>query len=231
MARQYWPGEDPVGKRLVVKGRAMRIVGVARASKYANLLETSKSFFYVPLRQNALGQNLNVRTSLRADKLASVLVREIHAIDGNLAPAEIITMREQVDRTTSAQTIAVRLLGVFGAVAVLLAAIGLYGLMSFSVAQSTREMGLRMALGATQSNLLQLVVSRGLVLTASGVAIGLATALLLTRLMGYLLYQVSPRDPLSFGAALAVMLIASLAACFVPAYRAMRTDPIRALRT
>jgi predicted permease len=231
MARQYWPNENPVGKRLVVKGHPMRVVGVARVSKYNNLLESPKSFFYVPERQNALAQNLNIRTSLPAERLSTVLLHEIHAIDPDLAPAEIISLREQVDRTTSAQTIAVRLLSAFGGVALLLAAIGLYGLMSFSVAQSTREMGLRMALGATQSNLLQLVVSRGLALAAVGIFVGFVAALLLTRLMGYLLYQVSPQDPAAFGAALAVMVIVSLAACFLPARRAMRTDPIQVLRT
>jgi macrolide transport system ATP-binding/permease protein len=231
MARQYWPGQDPVDKRLIVKGRPMRIVGVARVSKYDNVLEAPKPFFYVPARQNTLGQNLNVRTSLRPETFATALVREIHAIDPNLAPSEIISTREQLDRATSAQTIAVRLLGVFGGVAVLLAAIGLYGLISFSVAQSTREMGLRMALGATQSNLWQLVISQGLMLTALGVSVGVGGALLLTRLLGYLLYQVSPRDPLAFGAALVVMVTASLVASFFPAYRAMKTDPIRALRT
>jgi len=230
MARQFWPDADPVGKRLVVKGRAIRVIGVARISKYRNLLETPKSFFYVPLRQNALGQNLNVRTSLPPDTLAKALVREIHALDPGLAPAEIITMREQVDRTTSAQTIAVRLLGVFGGVALLLAAVGLYGLMSFSVAQGTREMGLRMALGATQSSLLRLVVLRGLALTAAGVLFGSVGAFVSTRLFGYLLYQVSPRDPIAFGGAVTAMTIMALAACFVPAWRAMRTDPIRALR-
>jgi predicted permease len=230
MARQYWTEQDPIGKRLIVKQRPMRIIGVARVSKYSNLLEAPKPFFYVPSRQNVLAQNLNIRTSLRPEAVAPMLVHEIHAIDPNLAPAEIITMREQVDRTTSAQTIAVRLLAVFGGVAVLLAAVGLYGLMSFSVAQGTREMGLRMALGATESNLWQLVISRGLLLAALGVTVGFGAALLVTRLLGYLLYQVSPRDPVSFGAALAVMIIASLVALFVPAYRAMKTDPIRALR-
>ncbi len=185
----------------------------------------------MPARQKTLGQNLSIRTSLRPDKVAATLVREIHAIDPNLAPSEIISAREQIDRTTSSQTIAARLLAVFGSVALLLSAIGLYGLMSFSVQQSTREMGLRMALGATQSNLLRLVVSRGLMLTTIGVALGLGVAVLSTRLMGYLLYQVSPRDPLVFGAALSVMFLVAVAACFLPAFRAMKTDPIRALRT
>jgi ABC-type antimicrobial peptide transport system permease subunit len=139
-------------------------------------------------------------------------------------------MREQVDRTTASQRIAVTILGVFGGLALLLAAIGLYGVMSSSVSQSSRELALRMALGADTSDLLRLVMSRGLALTAGGVVIGAAAALEVTRLMGYLLYQVSPRDPLAFGSAFAVIAVASLAACLAPAWRATRTDPLRALR-
>ena len=114
--------------------------------------------------------------------------------------------------------------------ALLLAAIGLYGVMSYAVSQSTRELGLRMALGADASNLLRLVLSRGLALTAGGVALGAAVALGLTRLLGSLLYKVSPHDPLAFGSAFVVMTITALAASFLPAWRASRTDPVRALR-
>src|SRR5262249_12336982 len=141
-----------------------------------------------------------------------------------------LTMREQVDRTASSQTIAGTLLVVFGVVALLLSAIGLYGVMSYAVSQSRREMGLRMALGANASDLLRLIVSYGLKLTVAGVVFGVAAALGVTRLLGYLLYEVSPRDPLSFASALIVMTIASLSACLLPAWRAMRTDPVRALR-
>jgi ABC-type antimicrobial peptide transport system permease subunit len=157
-------------------------------------------------------------------------VREIHALDSHVAPSEVITMREQVDRTMSPQRVAVTLLGVFGGIALLLATIGLYGVMSSIVSQSGRELALRKALGAGQADLLKLVLSRGLVLTAGGVVLGAAAALELTRLMGYLLYRVSPRDPLPFGSALVVMSVASLAACVLPAWRAMRTDPLDALR-
>jgi putative ABC transport system permease protein len=114
--------------------------------------------------------------------------------------------------------------------ALLLAGIGLYGVMSYTVSQSTRELGLRMALGADASNVLRLVMSRGLLLTTAGIVIGVALALLLTRLLGNLLYHVSPRDPLAFVVAFGAMTLASTAACFLPAWRATRTDPIRALR-
>jgi predicted permease len=230
MAAQYWHGRDPVGSRVQVKGRWMQVVGVAKMSKYRNLTETPKPLFYVPMRQNSEGQNLNIRAALGPAAMTKALVREIHALDANLAPGEVITMQEQVDRTTAVQRIAVVMLGVFGGLALFLAAIGLYGVMSYTVSKSTRELGLRMALGADASNLLRLVMSQGLALTAGGVALGAVAALGLTRLIGNLLYKVSPRDPLAFGTAFAVMAIASLAACFLPAWRATRTDPVRALR-
>jgi macrolide transport system ATP-binding/permease protein len=230
MAAKYWRGRSPVGSRLQVKGRWMQVVGMAKMSKYRNLAEPRKPFFYVAMRQNINGLNLNVRTSLGPEAVTKALVREIHALDANLAPGEVITMQEQVDRTTAVQRVAVTMLGVFGGLALLLAAIGLYGVMSYMVSQRTRELGLRMALGASTSNLLGFVLSHGLALTAGGVVLGAAAALSLTRLMGNLLYNVSPRDPLAFGSAFVVMAIAALAACFLPACRAARTDPVRALR-
>jgi putative ABC transport system permease protein len=231
MASQFWRGADPIGSRLQVRGQWMRVVGVARAAKYRNLLETPRPFFYVPLRQDFSAQAfLQIRTSQRPQATAPTLLREIHALDANLVPGELITMREQVDRTTASQRIAVTILVVFGGLALGLAAIGLYGVMASTVSQSTRELALRMALGAGASDLLRLVLSKGLALTAIGMVLGAGAALELTRLLGYLLYNVSPRDPLAFGSAFVITLVASLAACLVPSWRAARTDPIRALR-
>jgi macrolide transport system ATP-binding/permease protein len=231
MAAKYWGGRNPIGERVQVKGRWMQVVGVAKDSRYQSVRETPKPFFYVPLRQNfARGPGLNIRTRLSAETMTAALTREVHALDRNLALFEVITLQEQVDRSTSPQLVAVTLVGVLGGLALLLAAIGLYGVMSYAVSQSTRELGLRMALGATPSHLLRLVMSRGLTLTASGIVCGAAVALASTRLLGYLLYNVSPREPLSFGSAFLVITIASLAACFLPAWRATRTDPLRALR-
>ena len=231
MAAQFWRGLDPVGRRVRVKGAWMQIVGVARTAKYRNLLEAPKPFFYVPLRQNfSASAGLQIRTPQSTAALAPALVREIHALDANVAPGELITMREQVERTTASQRVAFTILVVFGGLALMLAAIGLYGVMASTVSQSTRELALRMALGAGASDLLQLVLSKGLLLTAGGVALGVVAALEATRLMGYLLYRVSPRDPLAFAWAVVVIAIASLTACLVPAWRATRTDPLRALR-
>ncbi len=206
MAAQFWRGVDPVGRRVQVRGRWMQIVGVARNAKYRNLLETPKPFFYVPLRQNFSATTaLQVRTTQGPASLAPALVREIHALDANVAPSELITMREQVDRTTAAQRISVTILVVVGALALVLAAVGLYGVMASTVSQNSRELALRMALGADAPDLLRLVLAKGLALTAGGVALGLIAALQGTRLLGYLLYEVSPRDPLAFGLALVVI--------------------------
>jgi ABC-type antimicrobial peptide transport system permease subunit len=163
--------------------------------------------------------------------MAPQLIHEVHALDPDLAPYELITMREQIERSTSSQHIAMTLLSGFGGLALLMAGIGLYGVMSYAVSQSTRELGLRMALGAAPSHLLRLVMSRGVSLTAGGLAVGVAAALLLTRLLGYLLYDVSPRDPLTFAMAFAVMIVVAMAASLVPAWRATKTNPVRALRS
>ena len=231
MAQRYWRGRNPLGERLQLKGRWMQVVGVAKDSKYSSVREKPTPFFFVPLRQNSLrGSVLNIRTPLAPQTMATAIAREVHALDSNVAPYEVITMQEQLDRSTSAQMVAVTLVGILGALALVLAAIGLYGVMSYAVSQSTRELGLRMALGAGTSNLLCLVLSRGLALTGAGMLLGAATALLLTRLLGNLLYEVSPRDPLAFGTAFAVMAVVSLAASFLPAWRATRTDPAQVLR-
>ncbi len=231
MAAHYWRDRNPIGERLQVKGRWMQVVGVAKDSKYQSLREAPMPFFYVSRRQNfSRGGDLHIRTPLSPETMATVLGREVHALDPDLALYEVITLQEQVDRSTSPLQVAVTLVGVLGGLALLLAAIGLYGVMSYAVSQSARELGLRMALGAGASNLLRLVMKRGLALTAGGVALGAAVALGLTRLLGNLLYNVSPRDPLAFGSAFLVMTIAALAACLLPAWRATRTDPAQALR-
>ena len=231
MAQRYWNGRNPLGDRLQLKGRWLTVVGIAKDSKYSSVREKPTPFFFVALRQNNLrGSVLNIRTSLSPQTMATELAREVHALDPSIAPYELITMQEQLERSTSPQMVAVTLVGVLGGLALLLAIIGLYAVMSYAVSQSTRELGLRMALGADASNLLRLVLSRGLALTGAGVLLGVATALLLTRLLGNLLFHVSPRDPLAFASAFVVMTVAAFAACFLPAWRATRTDPARILR-
>jgi len=231
MAERYWGDQDPIGRRLQVKGRWARVVGVAADSKYESMRESSRPFFYVPLRQDFTRQPvLNIRTNRSLDNISAALLRQLHELDANLALYEMITLQEQVNRSTSPQLVAVTLVSILGGMALLLASVGLYGVMSYAVAQSTRELGLRMALGANAANLFQLVVSRGLRLTTIGVLLGTVAGLALTRLMGTLLYHVSPHDPLAFGLALAVMTVIAMAACLLPAWRATRTHPAEVLR-
>src|SRR5438128_1309808 len=232
MAAKYWPGKDAVGQRLKVKDKWMEIVGVAKNANYRTKLEQPTPFFYVPVRQNFVVQNgFIIRTEQSATAIMNAFGREIHAIDQNLAPLDTISLQEQVDRMSYTQRLAVTLLAIFGGMALFLAAIGLYAVLSYSVSQSTRELGLRMALGAGAGDLLRLVISRGVRLTIVGVAIGAIAALTLTRLIGNLLYKVSPRDPIAFSSALVILILVTLLACFLPARRATRIHPVRALRT
>jgi len=235
MVTRYWGGQDPIGRRLQVrlqrKDRWARVVGVVADSKYESVRETPRPFFYVPLRQDfAREPELNVRTTQSQASIRAALIREVHALDPNLALYEMITLQEQVNRSTSPQLVAVTLISILGALALLLAGVGLYGVMSYAVAQSTRELGLRMALGAQATNLLRLVISRGLRLTAAGILFGAVAGLALTRLLGNLLYKVSAHDPAVFASAFVVMIAIGVTACWLPAWRAARTDPARVLR-
>ena len=219
-----------MGKRFQMRGRWIRVIGLVKAAKYQSLTERQKPFFYVPLRQSRLGSNVLIRASLPPQEISRLLIGELHSLDRNLSPGEVLGMREQVDRMTWTQRAAMKLLAIFGGLALLLGAVGLYGVMSYSVSQRKRELGLRMALGARASDLLRSVIAEGLLLTGVGVALGAGAALLLTRLLGDLLYRTSPRDPRAFEIAVVVIALVSLAASLVPAWRASRTDPVRALR-
>jgi len=230
MAAKYWPGKNPVGQRLKAKDRWMQIVGIAKNSNYRSKTETPVPFFYVPLRQNFRVQNsLLIRTPETPGAMMKALAREVRALDPNLAPLITDRLQDQIDEISYSQRLAVTLVALFGAMALFLAAIGLYAVMSYSVSQGTRELGLRMALGAGVKDLLGLVISRGLRLTAAGIIIGIAAAVMITRLMASLLYKVSPRDPIAFGTAFIILIIVAFIACFVPAWRATRIDPVQAL--
>jgi predicted permease len=231
MAEQLWPGQDALGRRIQVKGRWLQVVGIARNARFSRFAETPTPFFYVPLRQSATaGPALYIKTALAPEALAETLVREIRDSDPDLGIDEVITMREQLERTFAPQRFALLMISVFATLAVGLAMIGLYGVMSYTVSQGRREFGLRMALGASPRNLLRLVLFRGLTLSGIGVVLGFAAAISTSQLLGYLLYHESPRDPLPFTAAAAIMAVTALAASLVPAWRASRTDPLHSLR-
>jgi len=234
MVQKYWHGVDPVGKRVQLGGQSMLVVGVAKDSKYSSFVEFPQPFLYVCAGQVPLvNADLVIRTNQSSGSVSSELLREVRSLDSGLGMGEVVPMREHMNRTALAsQQIVVALLTIFAAMALSLAAVGLYGVMSYSVSQSKREIGLRMALGAGASHLFRVVMSHGLALSFGGIVLGSISAFALTRFIaiGSLLYEVNPLDPGAFVLASLVMILISVAACLLPAWKASRTNPVQALR-
>jgi len=233
-ARRYWPSDDPLGKRISANGAEgpfREVVGVTRTGKYNTLGEEPRPFYYLPLWQEyAGGVTLHVKTSIEPRALMSSVRETVRAVDAGVPVFDVKTMDEQMLVALLPARLAGTLLGAFGLLALLLASVGIYGVMAYSVVQRTREIGVRRALGAQTNNLLRLVVGEGMRLAAIGFAIGLAAAAVLTRFVSSLLYGVTPTDPLTFAGAVGILTIASVVACSVPALRALRVDPVIALR-
>jgi predicted permease len=238
LARLYWPGQDPLGKQLRVGGQGpwLSVVGVA-----GNVLSQGPDAgfhpeVYVPYQQYPwlLGgpKHFVVRTSasVKPENLAHAVVQEIHRLDKDVPVADIATMELIAREPMAQQRMVMALLVSFAGLALVLSALGIYSVLSYSVAQRTREIGLRVALGAERSSVLRLVVGGGAGLAFLGIMAGIAAALALTRLMTDLLYGVRPADPATFGIVTTVLAATSLLACYIPARRAMNVDPIVALR-
>jgi predicted permease len=233
LAQRYWPSVSPIGRRISLRGKWRTVVAVVADIRYRSLSESAGMLLYVPLAQDrSKSVNLFVRGAgaIATVAISPAIVDAFHAIDPNVSPLEVLSMREQVDRSTAGQKIIVTLLVVFSGVAVFLATIGVYGVISYMVSQSTRELGVRMAFGATPAQLLLLVLSSGMRMASAGIVLGVGVAAATTWLIGDLLYHVNPRDPIILmGVALAMAVVATIA-CLVPAWRAARLDPVRALR-
>jgi predicted permease len=231
---KYWHGVDPVGKRIQVRDKWMQVVGVAKDTKYYNISEATRNFFYLPVDQEPVtNMSLVVRTSRNPESLVPALTREVRAFDAGLGLQEVITMRKYINAEALAtQQVAVALLSIFGGIALLMAAVGLYGVMSYSVSQSKRDLALRMALGADSRHLFRIVMSNGLIVTVGGMVVGSIIAATVTHWIDIktLLYHVNPRDPLAFAVAFVGLTIIAVIACFLPAWRASRTNPTQALR-
>ena len=232
MARQYWPNEEPLGKRIGRGPNLWReVVGVVKDVKHFGLDANTPPSMYFPMRQvPARGMTLVVRSVAEPMSLAPALRAEIKVSDKNLAVARIKTMNDLMSSSIAQQRFVFLLLGCFAALALLLAAVGIYGVMSYAVSQRTHEIGIRLALGARNSNVLGMVIRSGMTLAIIGAAIGLAGALALTRLMKTLLFEVSPTDTTTFLAVSAVLVVISFIACYLPARRATKVDPLVALR-
>jgi predicted permease len=234
-ARRYFQGEDPLGKRINVSNDQMNpreIVGIIRDAKQNELTSAPNPETYLPHLQAASprAMTLVIRSNADSARLAGAVQREVWAIDKNLPVSEIRTMEEVVAESIGPQRFNMILLSLFAAVALVLAAVGIYGVMSYSVTQRMHEIGVRMALGASSSDILRLVVRQGMMLALVGVGLGLMGAFALTRLMSSLLFNISPTDSLTFIIVSVVLTMVALIACYIPARRATRVDPMIVLR-
>jgi predicted permease len=233
MANQFWPDQDAVGKRFKFFGDSdyRQVVAIAKDTKYNNLIEERRPFVYAPLQQLYAPQlNLYVRTEGDPQSLVVALRGEVQSIDPTLSLLNIETLGQRVHQSLTGQRMQATLLTVFGMLALVLASVGLYGVMSYSVAQRTREIGIRMALGAQRRDVLGLVLSQGAVLLAIGLALGLVVAFLVTRGLASLFFGISAFDPLAFIGTSVLLAAVALFASYIPARRATRIDPTIALK-
>ncbi|HWW77332.1 MAG TPA: ABC transporter permease, partial [Pyrinomonadaceae bacterium] len=234
LARMLWPEEDALGKRLSFEGAGgpfYEVVGVARDGSYRSLGDRSRPYVYRPVMQSFEPKmTLVVRTSGEPTALAGAVRGQLRALDPNLPVADVRTLAEQFDLSLLPSRVAAWTLGGFGLLALALAAIGVYGVVSYSVAQRTREIGVRVALGASRRDVLRLVLGDGLKMVAAGLAVGLLLAFAATRLVAGFLYGVTASDPLTFAFVPLLLLTVALAAGYLPARRATKVDPLVALR-
>lgn len=231
-ARRFWPGENPLGKRFnFTTGKWIEIVGVAQDGKYSSVAEKPELFAYLPVTQNYENQiTLIARGTGDPNLLLAAIRNEIRGLDGNLPLYDARTMVEHMELPLAPARMAATVLGGFGVLALLLAAIGVFGVMSNAVTQRTREIGVRIALGADSKEIIKLIVGQGALLVGAGIVIGLGGAGLGTRLLANLLFGVSALDPLTFFGVTALLAATAFLACYLPARRATKVDPMVALR-
>jgi len=228
---QVFPNEDPLGKRLIsaIGETRHEIIGVVGDIRHNSLGSPPVPTMYFPTIETPF-TNLAIRTKSEPLSIAAGVRKEIQAIDPDQPIAAVKPMTSWVEQSVAAQRYSTMLLGLFALLAVVLAATGIYGVMSYTVAQRTHEIGVRMALGARQHDVLKLVVRQGMILALTGVAAGLLGAFALTRVMSTLLFQVTPKDPVTFIVVAALLIAVAFVACIVPALRATKVDPLVALR-
>jgi putative ABC transport system permease protein len=233
MARTFWPGQDAVGKRFVIGPWSQNpdystVIGVAADVKHVGLEdERSNDFYFLWYGPTYL----LIKTAGEPLALAPAIRREIHALDPTAPVSDFRSMEQVLDNSTGQRRFSTILLSSFAGAALTLAVIGIYGVMSWSVAQRTQEIGIRMAVGADPRGIFQLILGRGLKLAIAGLAIGLAATFALTRVLATMLFEISPHNPWILAGASLLMLAVTMAACYLPARRATRVDPISTLRT
>ena len=229
-ARRYWPGQDPLGKRLRVWGRLFTVVGVARNSTHIFVNESPEPIVYMSFFQEGYETIVQVKTEGNPLDLAPAVEQAIHGIDSRLPVFDVRSMRECTQMASSFAVIQSTLAGMFALIGLVLAVTGIYGVVAYRTQLRTHEFGIRMALGASRVDVLRLVLVQGLWLAGTGLALGLAFALGLTRLIAGLLYGISGNDPVSVVSVVMLLGAMSLLACYLPAHRAMRRNPVTAIR-
>jgi predicted permease len=229
MARRFWPGGEAVGRQIVVEGKGHQVVGVVEDAKINDVHESPEPYMYFPFAQSPTGDGtLVVETSGDPRAMVGTIRDAVYRMDKSV-PVSVRTMHSLLQEAFWADRVAATFVGGLSALGLLLASVGLYGVMAFLANRRQREIGIRMALGAARSDVLRLVLTQGLMLAAIGNAIGLVTAFGTTRLMSNLLYGVRPNDPVAFASSAAIVVLISLVATSIPALRAARADPLIAL--
>jgi predicted permease len=230
-ARHYWPGQDPLGKRLRVWGRLFTVVGVARNSTHTFVNESPEPMVYMNYLQHPGYETIvQVRTEGNPVDQAPAVENAIHGIDPRLPVFDVRSMRESTQMASTFAVIESSLAGMFALIGLVLAVTGVYGVVAYRTQMRTHEIGIRMALGASRVDVLRLVLVQGLSLTGIGLALGLAFALGLTRVIAQLLYGIGANDPITMASVITLLGAMSLLACYLPAHRAMRRNPVTAIR-
>ena len=230
-AKRYWSGQDAIGKRLHAGGKWFTVVGEARNSDYDHIGQKPKEFLYLPLFQD-YGSGVSIHVRVAGDPLAFVspVEQAVRSLDADLPLFDLTTLDSRIQLNTVTQRMGGVFVGGFGILALVLAGIGIYGVLSYTTRQRTHEIGIRMALGAEPRDVFSFVLRQGAFLAIVGLSIGLVISLVLTRALSSELFGVTPTDPLTFAGVALLLLVVALLACYLPARRAMRTDPMVALR-
>jgi putative ABC transport system permease protein len=231
LARHLWPSEDPIGKQLPLFRDNLTVVGEVGNTRHEGLSQETEAEIYVPYLQSPQNSmQLAVRTAAEPDGMVSAVRAQVRDIDPDQPLYHVATLQQVLSESLAPRRFNLLLLGIFAGIALALATVGIYGVMAFSVTQRTHEIGIRMALGAQRGDVLRMVVTDGLKLALIGVAIGMAGALALTRFLSSLLYSVKPTDPITFAAVSLILIAVALLACYIPARRATKVEPMVALR-